>query len=253
METIVITGASRGIGAASAEHLAVGRRRLVLVSRSASSLEALCARLPVESIPLPIDLSAEDAGPSLLKSLKDRGLEPDGWVLNAGMSNDVAFTASDAAAVRRELQLNYLTPLSILEAEVRRMRVLGSGRVVTVGSLTSFVPFPGNATYAASKAALFTLVRSLRAELDGSGVKLGVVLPGYTRTAMTNGLSKSWVPSMSADEVGRHVAQAYERGDALVVPGLANRIAARIFGGFPKTSDWMLTRFASLVVPKADA
>jgi len=252
VETIAITGASRGIGAASAKHLASTRRRLVLVSRSEQSLVSLCRSLPGEAVPVVADLSVETGGQELLSILAERSLVPDGWILNAGMANDVQFTATEGTAIKRELQLNYLTPLSILAAEVRRMKARGRGRIVTVGSLTSFVPFPGNATYAASKAALFTLVRSLRAELNGSGVELGVVLPGYTRTAMTNGMS-SMVPSMSADEVGRCVARAYERGEALVVPGLANRMAARIFGGFPKTSDWMLARFADFIVPKANA
>jgi uncharacterized protein len=252
VETIVITGASRGIGAAAASHLASARRRLILVSRTQSALDSMCRGLPGEAQPLVADLSREDGGVGLLSMLAERGIVPDGWVLNAGMANDRPFTDSESGAIKRELQLNYLTPLSILEAEVRRMKRRGFGRIVTVGSLTSFVPFPGNATYAASKAALFTLMRSLRAELNGSGVHLGVVLPGYTRTAMTQGLS-SVVPSMSADEVGRYVARAYERGEAMVVPGLANRMAARLFGGFPQTSDWMLARFADFVIPKANA
>lgn len=176
----------------------------------------------------------------------------DGMVLNAGRANDRPFLSVDQGAITQELQLNYLTPAALLRHALPAMRQRGRGTVVAVGSLTSFVPFPGNATYAASKSALYTLIRSLRLELEGSGVSVGVVLPGLTDTAMTKRLRTSG-PTMSADAVGRAVARCYEQRQAVVVPGLMNRAAASVFGAFPATLDALLARFGDGLIPKSDA
>lgn len=247
METIVLTGASRGIGAATAESLARPGRRLILVARGAEALEAQCEevrRAGAEAIARPCDLSDVEAVNELARSTGP----VHGLVLNAGIANDQPFLAGSEAAAQLELQLNYMAPSLLLRAYLPEMKARGSGRVVAVGSLTSFVPFPGNATYAASKAALFTLIRSLRLELAGSGVYLGVVLPGYTETDMTKHLATR-APSMSAEAVGRMVAQSYELRRSVVVPGVVNRMAARVFGAFPGLSDSVLARFGRSLLP----
>jgi short-subunit dehydrogenase len=150
--------------------------------------------------------------------------------------------------MQRELEVNYLAPAELMRRMVPGMVRRGRGRVVVIGSLTSFVPFPGNASYSASKSALLALVRSIRVELQGTGVHFGVVLPGYTRTAMTEGRS-SYLPAMLPEEVADAVALCYERERRLVVPGALNRAAARVFSMFPETSDRLLTRLARFVIP----
>lgn len=247
METIVVTGASRGIGAATAVRLSHPSRRLVLVARGIGRLEETARRCSGPTHLLSADLSAPTASDSLLRGLEKLQLVPDGWVLNAGMANGEPFGRSDTEAVEREYRLNYLTPLHLLRHELPRFKARGAGRVTVVASLTSVVPFPGNATYAASKAALFALVRSLRPELRGTGVHLGIVLPGFTRTAMTKNHDSRWLSPMSAEAVGRHVARAFERRTSIAVPGALNGAALRFFGRFPRFSEHVL-RLPGLVV-----
>ncbi|MFB6375784.1 MAG: SDR family NAD(P)-dependent oxidoreductase [Bradymonadaceae bacterium] len=95
------------------------------------------------------------------------------------------------------------------------------------------ISFPGNATYAASKAALFALVRASRLELADTDVHFGIVLPGFTRTAMTTGLD-SHLPSKSPEAVARAIVRCLEDRRAIVVPGLLNHLAMRIFGALPE-------------------
>jgi short-subunit dehydrogenase len=247
MERVLVTGASRGIGAATAAALARPQRHLLLVARTETSLNRVreqVERAGGSASILPCDL----ARPEQVEQLNHAVGDLDGMVINAGMSNDRRFLASAIEDMDREMQVNYGSPRAMLHHHLPRMVHRGRGRVVTVGSLTSFVPFPGNATYAASKAALFTMVRSLRAELDGSGVTLGVVLPGLTRTEMTRHMTVH-APPMSAEDVGRSVAQCYEEGRPLVIPGLMNRAAAKLFGAFPGFSDRLMVRFSDLLLP----
>ena len=115
------------------------------------------------------------------------------------------------------------------------------GAVAVVGSLTSAVPFPGNASYAASKAALQALVRSLRLELTSTNVHLGLVLPGFTATSMTAGMS-SLLPAMPADDVARAVERCLKERRPLVVPGLLNKVGLRLFSAAPALTDALLVR-----------
>lgn len=247
----MVTGASRGIGGATALCLARPGRKLILVARTEAALQACKAQVEERGGEAEVR-ACNLKDPVAVAELAATSGELDGLILNAGMSNDASFLSTTPEAVAAELQLNYLTPVYLLGYHLPRMKTRGQGRIVAVGSLTSFVPFPGNATYAASKSALFTLMRSLRMELEDSGVSLGIVLPGHTATEMVKDLKAS-VPSMSPEAVGRMVARCYERGHSVVVPGVMNRLAASMFGAFPASSDSMLSRFAHVFVPKANA
>ncbi len=166
VKTIAITGASRGIGASAALALAAPGRRLVLMARSEDKLRQIKAAVEKrggQAIVLPVDLSsrkgAEACSESLLE-LSDGKL--DVLVLNAGISNHADFLNSDLDAIEYELRLNYLSPLVILRRCLPHMVAQpDGGHVICVGSLASLMPFPGEASYAASKAALLSLLRTL--------------------------------------------------------------------------------------------
>lgn len=251
--TIAITGASRGIGASTAVALAAPGRQLVLMARSADGLQKTKAAVEARgghATILSADLSsrqgAEACSQALLQQVNGR---LDVLVLNAGTSNHAPFLNSELDAVEYELRLNYLAPLVILRRCLPHMVSQNSGgQIICVGSLAALMPFPGEASYAASKAALLSLLRSLRVELRDSPVDLTTVLPGYTDTAMTAN-HRSLLPAMSPDQVGDAIARAVDERPSLVIPGLSNRIAARLFRTFPGFSDRLLARVASLVVP----
>ena len=252
VQTIAITGASRGIGASAALALARPGRRLVLMARSENKLRQIQAAVEQrggQAIVLPVDLSSRKGAEACSEELLDctHG-QLDVLILNAGISNHADFLRSDLDAIEYELRLNYLSPMVILRRCLPHMVAQSDGgQVVCVGSLASLMPFPGEASYAASKAALFSLLRSLRVELRDQPVKLTTVLPGYTATEMTEN-HRSLLPAMSPDRVGASIAKAVEERPNLVIPGLSNRIAARLFRTFPTLSDRLVT-LAPWVVP----
>lgn len=250
---IAITGASRGIGASAAIALSSPEHKLVLMARSEDKLrqtQAEVERRGGQAIVLPVDLSSREGAESCSTRLLERtDGQLDVLILNAGVSNHADFLSSDLDNIEYELRLNYLSPLVILRHCLPYMVTqTGGGHVICVGSLASLMPFPGEASYAASKAALLSLLRSLRVELRHQPVKLTTVLPGYTATEMT-AKHRSLLPAMSSERVGISIAKAVDEQPHLVIPGMSNRLAARLFRTFPGISDRLLTRFASVLVP----
>lgn len=252
-ETIIITGGSRGIGAASSLALASPHREIVLLARTEEDLQRQAERIRARgghATYRVVDLGSRDSVSELGQWMVDAFERIDGLILNAGISNDVDFDQSSRDLMEREMAVNYHAPADLLSFVLPDMKARGSGKVVVVGSLTAFVPFPGNASYTASKAALQALIRSVRIETRESGVHLGMVLPGLTETDLTRD-KQTLLPSMSAATVGRAVARCYDEERALVVPGRLNQVAARLFSAFPETSDRLLSRVASLLVPSS--
>jgi 3-oxoacyl-[acyl-carrier protein] reductase len=248
-ETIVITGASRGIGEAIASRLARNGRHLVLLARTDADLKRVrrgVRRQGADCEYLLVDLSSRDEVHGILDRIEEDYDGVDTLVLNAGFTREGRFLDSDPDEVDYEFQVNFFAPTVFLRRLVRPMIDRGEGRAAVVGSLTSDLPFPGHATYSASKAALRALIRSLQLELAEFQVHVGLVLPGFTRTAMTSEL-RNVLPSMSADAVAGAVERCLEDRERLVVPGLVNKLAFRLFGAMPNLADSLLARLPFLV------
>ena len=252
-DTIVITGASRGIGAATARRLAEPGRRLILLARSEGKLSTLCDELNEQGAQaehLKADLSTVELAAEAASKLVERTERIDTLVLNAGMSNDKLFNDATMSDIEYELGVNYLAPVTLLHSLMPALEASG-GSAVVVGSLTALLPYPSNATYAGSKAALLALVRSLRVEMDASEVHFGIVLPGSTRTSLTEDKS-SVIPSMEADEVAEAICKCIDEREGVVIPGLTNRLAATFFQEFPELSERLLKPLKKKLVPGFD-
>jgi short-subunit dehydrogenase len=250
-QTVVITGASRGIGEACAKELGGPDRHLVLVARGKKELERVCREVREEggsAEPLVADLSSAAKGRRCAERLLEKVGRVDALVLNAGTSNDALFQCSTLEKVEYELGVNYLAPLALTLGLLPDMLRRGEGSIVGVGSVTSLMPFPGNATYAASKAALFTLLRTVAIEVRDRGVQVGMVLPGLTRTALTHGKS-TLLPALGPQQVAEAVREVIEEGKPMVVPGLDNKLMAMLFRLFPMTLDRSVSLTARWLVP----
>lgn len=247
VERIIITGASRGIGEAIAYRLARKGRRLLLLARTERDLERVSQRAREQGAdvePRSVDLARTDQVERLLGEI-ERDFGPvDALILNAGVANQRPFLETDLASIDYEMRVNFATPAQFMRRVLRPMIARDRGSVVVVGSLTSVVPFPGNASYAASKAALQALVRSLRLELAATSVHLGLVLPGFTASSMTADMS-SLLPAMSADDVARAVERCLKERRSFVVPGLINKVGLRLFSAAPALTDAVLARLPS--------
>ena len=180
---IVVTGASRGIGAELARRLAADGARLALVARSRDALTALAGELAAEPVVCDVaDPAQIERAAARIETLA--GGAPDVVVNNAGVFSITAAHKTSVELFRRTLDVNLLAPFAFVHAFLPAMRARGSGHLVTLGSVADRNIFPGNAAYSASKYGLRALHEVLRAELRGTGVRATLVSPGPVDTEL---------------------------------------------------------------------
>jgi NAD(P)-dependent dehydrogenase (short-subunit alcohol dehydrogenase family) len=183
--TAVVTGASRGIGLATAQALAAEGARVAMLARSGHALAAAAAAVGPGAAAVPCDVSDAIALRSAVAEIVERfGAPPDVLVSNAGRFTLAPVEATSAEDFTATLDTNLVAPFILARAFVPGMRARGSGTVVTVGSIADRVTFPENGAYAASKHGLRALHEVLRAELRGSGVRAVLVSPGPVDTPL---------------------------------------------------------------------
>jgi NADP-dependent 3-hydroxy acid dehydrogenase YdfG len=214
--TALVTGASRGIGAAVARRLGAQGARVALVARSATALRDLAAELGHGALAIPCDLRRPDAADVVAAALRGAGSEaPDLIVNNAGAFLIAPADETTVEAFRDTLEVNLVGPFSLVRRFLSVLRARGSGHVVTIGSIADRAVFPGNAAYAASKYGLRALHEVLRAELRGTGVRATLVSPGPVDTELWDPIDPDHQPGftprssmLDADDVAGAVLYA---------------------------------------------
>lgn len=254
-DTVVITGASSGIGEVLARNFAEGGFDLVLVARSENKLETLAQQLNSETQAQvcvePVDLSRRGAAKKLATTLVKRGIEVDILVNCAGVLEHGSFVDLPGRSHQSLIDLNISGLTSMLTQFIPPMVARGKGRVLNVASIAAFQPIPSLATYAASKAYVLSLSESLAEELAGTGVSITALCPGITATNMLeNAQQKSSglkIPAFVVGDVEDVAAQGYRaclKGDAICVPGVVN-LAATLTGR--ATPKWLLRRISGVM------
>jgi hypothetical protein len=249
--TVLITGASSGIGAALAHCFARDGHRLVLVARNEATLRALADTLRVAHGTtcdvLAADLARPGAAEALAAALRRKRRPIDVLVNNAGALEHGAFSAIDAARHQQLIDLNVSGLTAMLAAFVPAMSARGRGRVLNVASIAAFQPLPGLATYAATKAYVLSLSESLAEELRGSGITVTALCPGITATGMLSEATArdarlAELPAFVIGDVDAVAAEGHRAcmaGEAIAVPGALNRAATMAAGTAPK---WLVRR-----------
>jgi len=181
----VITGASRGLGAALATKLAARGARLALVARSAEPLAKLAADLGGAAYPA--DLEDLDHVDELVTRIAADG-PIDVLVNNAGLDLTGRLAELPAEQIRALFTVNLIAPVLLCRAVIPRMRAQGHGHLVNVSSLAGTNALPGVAPYAASKAGLSHFTAGLRAELKGTGITTTLAEIGTIESTMMDSL-----------------------------------------------------------------
>ena len=197
MRSVLITGASSGIGEATAGHLAARGWRVFGTSRSA---RAPGDRPGVEF--LVMDVCDEDSVDRGVAQVLEECGQLDAIVCNAGNSIYGAVEDVEIEAARAQFETNFYGVLRVLRACLPSMREKGRGRVVIVGSLAGRAPIPFQAHYSASKAALDALSGALRNEVAGFGLHVSLVEPGDVNTPFNEAMQWSTSPAGSAYREG---------------------------------------------------
>ncbi|MEJ3749707.1 SDR family NAD(P)-dependent oxidoreductase [Actinomycetes bacterium KLBMP 9797] len=239
--TVLVTGASEGIGAATARQLAAAGAVVLLVARTAARLEEvrdeIVAAGGVAHVH-PADLSVPAAAATLAEELLARYRRIDIVVANAGRSirRGVSDTADRFHDLERTITLNYLGPAQLLLILLSGMRATGGGHVVNVSTAGLAVHSLHWSAYHASKAAFDTWLRTAAAELRHDGVTVSTVYCGLVRTRMLAHYQRT--PAMSAAEAAGIVCRAVARPRTWW-PWWA-RLGAVAEAAFPRAVEWSL-------------
>lgn len=242
--TAVITGASAGIGADIARELAARGYGVTLVARREDKLRELAAELSgsVRVEVIACDVSDPDARAGLFDEVQRRGLQVDILVNNAGIGTMGAVKDASVAGEIAQLRVNVEALVDLTTRAVQLMVPRGRGAILNVGSTAGFLPFPGQAGYAGTKAFVRSYTDAVRAELTGTGVTVATLNPGPVRTEFIQAAGMDerefasafpkfmWVPARVVAKAGID-ALAGDRGS--VIPGLANQVSTRIFQLIP--------------------
>ena len=177
----IITGASSGIGAATARLFASRGAKVVLAARRIERLESLKEELP-ESIAVRTDVSNQLDVQRLVERTRDTFGVLNVVVNNAGQGLHVPLEQVRADDLRAVFELNVVAPLTLMQSALPLMRLSGGGAIINVSSATSLVAVPGLGGYAATKAALNMLSRTARAEWSDDKIVVSSVYPSVTAT-----------------------------------------------------------------------
>jgi hypothetical protein len=234
--TVLITGASSGLGAEFAEHLAVRGANLILVARRVERLNALRSELEskhgVTATVIAADLTAAGAASKLAADVKKRGLPVHSLVNNAGFGTHNHFGDENAAQLHDEVTLNVSAVVDLTKAFWPELLEHGTGVLVNVASSAGFQPIPKMAVYGATKAFVLSFTEALWYEAKPSGLRVLALCPGATETEFfeTSGPEAAVGRVASAAEVIRMAIRTLDRRNPppSIIHGVGNR--AQIFG-----------------------
>lgn len=184
MRTAIVTGASRGIGAATAVALDRAGLRVALVGRDPATLAGVAKGLDHDSVVIACDLALPDAPAFVAQEAIAAFGSVYALVNNAAEAARLPTTATEGPLIDRLLAVNVRGPLLLIAALIPSMTEHGGGSIINVSSVSSLVGTPNRAAYAASKGALDAATRSLAMELGPVGIRVNAVAPGVVDTTL---------------------------------------------------------------------
>ena len=237
--TVVITGASAGIGAELARKLGARGHHLTLVARREERLKELAAEVQrdygVEATVDTCDLADAEARSHLIELLRRRKRRVAGLCNNAGYGSFGRFWELDLEGETEQVRLNVEALHEMTGAFVPDMVAHRSGAILNTGSLAGFQPQPSNSTYAATKAFVNSFSEALHAELAGTGVSCTVVCPGPVRTEFADvagvGHLEGRVPGAlwaTAEQVAERGVEGMVDGKRTVLPTTVDQLAGTL-------------------------
>jgi short-subunit dehydrogenase len=232
----IVTGASGGIGLATAKLLSSKGAKLALVARSKEKLEALEKELP-ESVAVPADMLKTYDVQSMVRKVMGHFGKIDILVNNAGQGYDTPVERTDIEVFHRIFDLDVVGPLVAMKEVIPIMRRQGGGAIVNVSSGTALMVLPNNGPYSALKKALAHLSLTARMELAEDKIVVSVVYPFITLTDFEKNTIKD--PSLQVQEESPEAKEVFSRADKPEYT--AQKIVAGIESGEAEVfaHDWM--------------
>jgi NAD(P)-dependent dehydrogenase (short-subunit alcohol dehydrogenase family) len=217
--TALVTGANRGLGQALA---------IELINRGATVYAG--ARNP-ESVDIPgaIALAIDITDPASVAAAVRAAGDVTLLINNAGISTGTSLLDGDFAAVRQEIDTNYLGPLAVTRAFAPVLEANGGGSILNVLSVLSWVTLPGTGAYCAAKSASWSMTNALRQELAPHNVRVSGLHVGYMDTDMASGVE---APKLAPAEVARIAIDGIEADEyEILADDLSRQVRAGLAGG----------------------
>ncbi|MGI9598820.1 MAG: SDR family NAD(P)-dependent oxidoreductase [Acidimicrobiales bacterium] len=186
---VLITGASRGIGAAMASSFAAAGARVSIAARSTAALEEVAR--PIDAAPFTVDLADADQTERLIATVEAEAGPIDVLMNNAGIETTEHFHTVDSDALRQVARVNLEAPMVLTRQVLPQMLDRNRGHLGFTSSLAGTSGFPGLTPYGATKAGLTNFVAGLRLELRDTDIHTTVITPGPVDTAMWDQLEQS--------------------------------------------------------------
>ncbi len=232
-QTVLITGASSGIGLELAKVFAREKYNLVLVARNQDTLQEIADDLmrhySVDAIVIPADLAKPEAPEEIFTTLQKKDIRIDILVNNAGFTNYGSFPTLDTTQEINLVKVNIEAVLHLTRLALPDMLERKSGKILNVASTASFLPGPLMANYYASKAYVRSLSEATHQELKGFGITVSCLCPGPTATnfgkvedAQNSLLFR--MSTMKATKVAEAGFRGLMKGKRVILPGFSNKL-----------------------------
>ena len=245
-KTILITGASSGIGEAFAKRLNELGANLILTARSEDKLIELASTMRNAYV-IPGDLSDRDFPSKLYNSVKEKSLQVDILINNAGFGFSGLFLESDIKNYKEMLDVNIYSLTSLTHFFLKDMVTRGNGGIMNISSLASYQPMPYFGIYAATKAYVTSFTIALYEEYKDKNIRILAVCPGYTKTNFNKRAFTSSKPVtgniMTAASVVEESLKAYTKGKPIIINGISNRIIKRFMSLLPQSLALKMTKY----------
>jgi uncharacterized protein len=238
----LVTGATSGMGRVFCEHLARDHD-VVLVARDETRLaevaDALSRERGARTHVLSADLATDEGVARVAEWI--RNTRVDVLVNNAGLATGGSLAKAAPASQETMIRVHVVAVYRLTTAVLSQMLERGSGVIINVASIASFLASPGNANYTATKSYVRVLTESLHEEILGRGVYVQALCPGFMHTELHSraSLSKSRIPSWMWMDANRVVATSLaamrRRRPVVVIPGARNRLIVWILRHAPQT------------------
>ena len=224
---VIVTGASSGIGEATAHACAAPGAAVILAARHAERLAAVqdaLARYDSPTLAIPTDIRRDSDLHALIEETLDVFGRIDVLVNNAGADLGGLLIDNDPTRIRTVVDVNFHATLRLTQLVVPVMLRQGRGHIVNVASTAATVPVPAQAAYTASKAALVAFTSSLRRELDDAGLRVTLVQPSFVRTPLIAGADETVLrrlgpPIAAPEDVAAAIVDALRFGARDVILG----------------------------------
>jgi hypothetical protein len=233
-KSVVITGATSGLGLALAQHYLERGAVVGAIARRAGLLQALSEQFPRQVFCYALDVRDAPALQAAARDFIARAGAPDIVIANAGVSiGTLTRHAEDVDVFQGVMDINVLGVVKTFQPFVETMRASGRGKLVGIASVAGFRGLPGAGAYSASKAALISYLESLRVELHGSGIRVVTICPGYIKTPLTaiNPYPMPFI--LEADEAARRIARVIASGKSFTVVPWQMALMGRLLKGLP--------------------